>query len=77
MPRQPGIGKPNCPICMGTGWAPTAPILKAHKDDRAFVEYPAVRICDCRGGTPPPQDGPIINDGMKLDAQSRAAGETE
>ena len=71
------LGKPNCPNCHGSGWAQAAPILKSRGDGSTFTEYPAVRICECRGGSPPEPDGPIVTRDMKLDAQNRASGERD
>lgn len=76
MPREAGLGKPSCPKCKGTGWAPAAPKMIPTGKGDTFAEYPTVRVCECRGGPPEQLDGPIITDEMKLDAQSRAAGET-
>jgi hypothetical protein len=41
-----------------------------------WQEYPTVAPCECRGG-PPANPAPITTEEMKLDAQSRAAGEMD
>jgi len=71
------LGKPNCPICKGTGWAPAAPkIIAIDETASTFAEYPTVDVCECRGG--PPRRKPPVNEmDTKIDAQSRAAGESE
>lgn len=69
--RQPEtLGKPSCPHCKGYGYVNVAPEIRNGR------EFPRVVPCECRGGAPvvPP---PIVTQDMKLDAQSRAAGETD
>lgn len=75
MPTEQGIGRVGCPICKGTGWATAAPkMIVIDEAASRYAEYPTVDVCECRGG--PAQRKPPVDE-MKLDAQSRAAGETD
>lgn len=68
------LGKPNCPKCRGYGYVNVAPEVRESEGKR--IEYPRVVPCECRLAKAE-RPGPAVSDRMKLDAQSRAAGESE
>ena len=70
----------SCPVCKGTGWA-TGPVKAAlARADGGRVEYPTVIRCSCENSTTLPENPPsddVFGQPKKLDAQRRAAGESE
>lgn len=66
------LGKKDCAVCHSSGWAPGEPrVMEAAGGKR--LEFPTVVPCGCRG----PRMSTAVTKDMKLDAQQRAAGETE
>lgn len=76
-----GNPRKSCKACQGTGWAKGPVKLALARDDGSQAEYPTVVCCSCENSTTLPEDPPsgddVFGQPKKIDAQRRAAGETE